>query len=64
MLHKILEPDRIEDKCNIILKILLLIHFTFLPHQTRHLSDKAIITIGIGLVCVILVCGEIVVKFP
>ena len=24
MLHKILEPYRIDDKCNIILKILLL----------------------------------------
>ena len=63
MLHKILESDRIEDKCNILLKILSLIHFTFLPNQTRHLSDKEIITIGIGLVCVILVCGEIVLSF-
>ena len=24
MLHKMLEPDRIEDKCNILLNILLL----------------------------------------
>ena len=45
-------------------------HFTningILLRQTKHLSSdiKANITIGIGLVCVILVCWEIVVKFP
>ena len=43
MLHKILEPDRIEDKCNILLKILLLsilpTLMVFISQQTRHPSD-------------------------
>ena len=34
------------------------------PNKTSFFRYKAIITIGIGLVCVILVCLEIVVKFP
>ena len=43
MLHKTLEPERIDDKCNILPKIILICiqptKMVFLLHQTRHPSD-------------------------